>query len=562
MFIDNWRFRSKILLILGVSLIGMVVLVGLDLSNLRSEMLEGRRLKTQHIVETGTALVEHFIEQANSGLMAEDDAKKAAMAALQALRYGGNEYFWINDMASRVVMHPIKPELNGKDLSGLKDGNGKAIFVAFVEVVAKDKAGFVDYLWPKPGHEAPVAKISYVKGVDAWGWVVGSGIYVDDVDTAFRAELVSQGFRIGLIVLLVLLVSYVVGRGMVRAMADITGIMHKLADGDTSAMPQGTGRKDEIGEMARSVMVFRDNAIAMAKMREEQEEVRRQAEADRRHTLARLADELEAGVSSAAQAVNAAASQMRATAGSMTRNADQTSAETSMVAAAVEQTTSNVETVAAAAEELNASIGEITRQVSQSTTIAHDAVSAAERTDGVVRGLSEAASRIGQVVGLINTIAAQTNLLALNATIEAARAGEAGKGFAVVANEVKHLANQTAKATDEITTQIGAIQGTTGDVVDAIGEISRTIAQMSEIAESIAAAVEEQGAATNEIARSVAEAAHGAQEVGSHIGSVTQAANETGTAAREVQSAADHLAHDAQELTGGLSRFLAEVRKM
>mgnify|MGYP001810445240 CR=1 FL=1 len=562
MIIDNWRFRSKILLILGVSLTGMVVLIGLSLVNLRAEMIEARRLKTQHIVETATALVEHYIEQANSGLMMEDDAKQAATQALQALRYGGNEYFWINDLHSVVVMHPIKPELNGKDLSNLKDGNGKAIFVEFARMVRDHKAGFVDYLWPKPGHEAPVAKISYVKGAEAWGWVVGSGIYVDDVDAAFRGELINQGIGIGIIVALVLLASYVVGKGMVGAMADITGTMHKLADGDTSAMPKGGERKDEIGDMARSVMVFRDNAIAMRALREEQEEVRRQAEIDRRRTLTRLADELEAGVSSTAQAVNAAASQMRATAEVMTRTADQTSAETAMVATAVEQTSTNVETVAAAADQLNASIGEISRQVTQSTAIAHDAVAAADRTDQVVRGLSEAASRIGKVVGLINTIAAQTNLLALNATIEAARAGDAGKGFAVVANEVKHLANQTAKATEEITAQIGSIQGTTGQVVDAIGEIGRTISRMSEIAGSIAAAVEEQGAATNEIARSVSEAANGAQEVGRHIGEVADAANQTGSAAREVQDAADHLADDAHNLTDGLSRFLLEVRKM
>ena len=260
MFIDHWRFRHKITLILGLSLAGMVLLVAAGLTHLHDETMEGRRLQTRRIVEVATSLVDHYVEQANAGLMMEDDAKEAAIQALRALRYGDDAYFWINDMAARVVMDPVRQDLAGKDMSAVVDGNGKAIFTAFVQAVAKEGAGFVDYLWPKPGFEQPVAKIAYVKGIESWGWVVGSGIYVDDVEAAFRAEILTQGIRVTLIVVLVLGVSIGVGRGMARPMAAITRTMHRLAEGDTAAVADGVGRRDEICDMALSVGVLRDNA--------------------------------------------------------------------------------------------------------------------------------------------------------------------------------------------------------------------------------------------------------------------------------------------------------------
>jgi methyl-accepting chemotaxis protein len=562
MFIDNWRVRAKILLIVAASLIGMALMVTLGLTNLRGELLDGRRVKTQQLVEVGAGLARHYLAEAKAGHMTTEQAQAAALAALKALRYGGNEYFWVNDMRARMIMHPIKPELDGKDLAEFKDPAGKKLFSEFVEVVIKQKAGYVDYLWPKPGFQEPVPKVSYVMGIDEWGWVVGSGIYLDDVDTAFHNAVLKQGLLIAIVIVVVLGISYLVGDRIVTALAAISSAMHRLADGDTTVTVALHGRKDEIGEMSQSIEVFRKNAIEVQSLHEEQERLRLRAEEDRKRTLTGLAEELERGVSSAAQAVNAAAAQMRATATAMTGTADRTSEESQVVAAAVSQTTANVETVAAAAEELNASILEISRQVGQSAGIARDAVDAARRTDTVVRGLSEAAARIGEVVSMINNIAGQTNLLALNATIEAARAGEAGKGFAVVANEVKHLANQTAKATEEISAQITAIQGTSADAVQAIQDIGKTIENMSEISESIAAAVEQQGAATNEIARNVAQAATGAHEVASHIVAVTRAAGETGSAAREVLAAADSLAHDAETMKDGLDRFLTGVRHM
>jgi methyl-accepting chemotaxis protein len=362
------------------------------------------------------------------------------------------------------------------------------------------------------------------------------------------------------VVLVASLLGLVIARSLSRPVIAMTGAMNRLAAGDTKAEIHGAERADEIGTMAKAVAVFRTSMIETERLRHEQEETKRNAEAERKTAMAKLADAFEAGIKGVVNAVSSMAGDMRASAQSLSATAEETSRQSTAVAAASEEASTNVQTVAAASEELSSSISEISRQVTQSAKIAGQAVTEAGQTNQSVQSLADAAVKIGEVVKLINDIAGQTNLLALNATIEAARAGEAGKGFAVVASEVKNLATQTAKATEDITAQITAIQGATNDSVSAIGGIAKTIAEINEIATAIASAVEEQGAATQEIARNVQQAAKGTGEVSENIAGVTKAAGETGSAATLVLSAAEQLSGQSAELRRQVESFLSQVR--
>jgi methyl-accepting chemotaxis protein len=353
----------------------------------------------------------------------------------------------------------------------------------------------------------------------------------------------------------------VLGRGISAPMTAMCRAMRELAGGKFDVVLPGLGRKDELGEMAGAVEAFKLQAVAKAERDAAAQDAQNKAAgAARRAELIRFADDFETAVGSIVSNVSSSAGQLEQAAGILTRTADTTQGLSSRVAGASEEASTNIQSVASATEELSASIGEIGRQVHESNRIAEAAVQQAQATDGRIGKLSRAAAEIGDVVKLINAIAEQTNLLALNATIEAARAGDAGRGFAVVAAEVKSLASQTAKATEEISGHIAGMQDATQESVAAIKEIGATIAQISNIASSIASAVEEQGAATSEIARNVQSVAIGTREAASNIVQVDRGATETGEASSEVLSSAKALTSESARLRAELDRFMRNIR--
>jgi methyl-accepting chemotaxis protein len=388
---------------------------------------------------------------------------------------------------------------------------------------------------------------------------------VEEYEAQTASEYSSQstlliGISLGCIIVGMIL-GFAIGQyGIARPLRAMVDLLQALAGGKYEIDIHNTDRKDEVGDVAKAALVFKENGLAKIRMEVEQKEAEARVARQRKQDMHRMADDFESAVGEIIDVVSSASNELEASANTLTSTAERSQRLSTAVAAASEEASTNVQSVASATEEMASSITEISRQVQESARMAGDAVGQARNTTDRVGELSKAATRIGAVVELINTIAGQTNLLALNATIEAARAGEAGRGFAVVASEVKALAEQTAKATGEIGQQINGIQAATQDSVNAIKEISVTIERLSEISSAIAAAVEEQGAATQEISRNVQQAAAGTEQVSSNITDVERGANETGSASTQVLSAAKSLSSDSNRLKLEVGKFLGTVR--
>ncbi len=550
----------RIHFITAIALVGLLAVAAFEATS-RSRDLETERVgMLSAVVDSGIAIAAAEHARATRGEITLQEAQARAAAAMGTIRYRGQEYIWINDMAPRMVMHPFRPDLNGQDLAGLADPRGFHLFRGFVDAVrANAQGGVVGYLWPRPGASEPVEKLSFVRGFEPWGWVIGTGVYVDDLRASQRAVWVSAMLSALAAGVVVALLATLLARGIAGPLAEVTRSTTALAEGKLETAVAGVGRRDEIGRLASALETFR--RMGMEKLELEAAAASTRAAADRRQAaMDAHVQEFGASASGGMADVVTSAAAMREVAQSMAQTAERIRTRARDTGAEADGAARNLSAVAAATEQLAASTGEIARQVAEATEAVGAAVAEARDSDRLVAGLTGQAAEIGGVVRLIEDIAGRTNLLALNATIEAARAGEAGKGFAVVASEVKALAAQTAKATAEIGARIAAVQDATRQACDGIARISETVGRVESIATAVAGAVDEQGRATREIASSAQVVSSATEAASNAMAEFAHAADEATTLGRNVLEAAERSGREAEALRSELDGFLEAMR--
>ncbi|MCF8479408.1 MAG: methyl-accepting chemotaxis protein [Rhodospirillum sp.] len=558
--LGHLRIRTKLALLLALFALGMSATLAINANRTWNNMYTDRVEKLKAVVGMATSYAKDLETRVQKGDLTRDQAFERLHDIVHTMRFdGGKGFITVLRTDGLVLSHGARPDREGA-FAPAKNAEGRPIKDLMGDVLKTGDSGTIWFDGTKPGEAEMQPKVSYIERFAPLDAVFLTGAFIDDLDQDFDVQT-TEIILVGLAIFaVVLVVAWMINRDITGPLGRLSGIMEALAGGNLDIRISDAGRRDEVGQMAKTLSVFKDNAREVARLKEEGEAAAARAERDKRAARNQLADAFRTTVGGIVETLTAATRKMEEAVKAMTTLAHRTNDQAIAVASASDEASVNVQSMASAAEELSASINAIRGQVASSSEMAVKAVGESKRTNEMVEEMASAAQKIEAVVELITDIASQTSLLALNATIEAARAGEAGKGFAVVANEVKTLSNQTAKATEEIAGQISAMQGVTEGAVGAIRAIGDTIGAFEGIASTISHAVEEQGSATQGIALNAQRAADGTTEVSRNIAGVSHTVEETNRAADDVLEVTAALAKQVETLRREVEHFLSQVR--
>ena len=560
--LNRLTIGKKLLLIVAVF---STVLVGMTtylLMDMRAGMYEDRKAKLRALVEVALNTVNRYSDLAAAGKMPLEEAQKTALAVLAGMNFDGKNYFLVFDRDGILKMHPTRKDDIGHNMLDPKQDTSTN-FIGYLKAANTQPPleGFSVFLGRRPGSNVNDTPKLFLSAFDKnWGWVVMTGLFIDDLNEVFfsRAIWAASAVFAGLVLSLIL--TLLLGRSVTGPLNRTVNALEELGAGRFDADVPDDKSQTEIGRLSRAFLQFRDKMKETEALRARQLDAERQVEIDRRNTMTRVADEFDTAVGSVVESLFAEVKRTVDTVAQLSKSAQASAGGTERVDGAASSVSENIQTVAAAAQELSASINEIGRQIHMTRDIAQQTRNISTQTEARVAALSDSVEAIGSIIEIINSIAEQTNLLALNATIEAARAGEAGRGFSVVASEVKALASQTTKATEDIRKNIEAVRDATRSAVDAVREISKSINGLDESAGTIAAAVEEQNAATSEISRNTTLTAEQTRSITQAITDVSKSVSGTDQAARQVEEYSTLMRGRFEEMRREVQAFVARIR--